>query len=44
MDFNQIKEEFAQSIAHYRNNIPRKSLDYLTPIEVFKEYIEQFAV
>lgn len=43
MDFNQIKEEFAQSIAHYRNNIPRKSLDYLTPIEVFKEYIEQFA-
>lgn len=42
MDFNQI-EEVAQSITHYRNNIPIKSLGYLTPIEVFKEYIEQFA-
>lgn len=35
MDFNQIEEEFAQSIDHYRNNIPRN--------EVFKEYIKQFA-
>lgn len=42
MDFNPIDEEFIQSIAHYRNKIPRKSLEYLTPIEVFREYIEQF--
>ena len=42
MDFNPIDEEFIQSIAHYRNKIPRKLLEYLTPIEVFREYIEQF--
>ena len=43
MDFNPIDEEFIQSIAHFKNKIPRKSLGYLTPIEVFTEYIEQFA-
>lgn len=40
MNFNQIEESFTQSIAHFRNNILRKSLGYLTSIEVFKEYIE----
>lgn len=42
MDFNPIDEEFIQLIAHYRNKIAKKSLEYLTPIEVFREYIEQF--
>ena len=42
MDFNPIDEEFIQSTAHYRNKTPRKSLGYLTPIEVFREYTEQF--
>ena len=35
MDFNEVDESFIQSIASKRNNIPRKSLNYKTPIEVF---------
>lgn len=42
MDFNEVDEAFVQAIAGYRNHIPRKSLDYLTPIETFMEYIRQF--
>lgn len=39
MDFNDVDESFIQSIASKRNNIPRKSLNYRTPLEVFLSYI-----
>ena len=39
MDFNEVDESFIQSIASKRNNIPRKSLNYKTPTEVFLSHI-----
>ena len=39
MDFNEVDESFIQSIASKRNNIPRKSLNYKTPIEVLLSHI-----
>ncbi|MGJ1092753.1 MULTISPECIES: IS30 family transposase [Enterococcus] len=39
MDFNEVDESFIQSIASKRNNIPRKSVNYKTPIEVFLSHI-----
>lgn len=39
MDFNEVDESLIQSIASKRNNIPRKSLNYQTPLEVFLSYI-----
>lgn len=39
MDFNLVDESFIQSIASKRNNIPRKSLHYQTPLEVFLSYV-----
>ncbi|MEB5977283.1 IS30 family transposase [Enterococcus faecium] len=39
MDFNSVDEFFIQSVASKRNNIPRKSLDYRTPLEVFLSYV-----
>ena len=39
MDFNEVDESFIQSIASKRNNIPRKSLNYKTPIEIFLSHI-----
>ena len=41
MDFNEVDESFIQSIASKRNNIPRKSLNYKTPIEVFLSHIKE---
>lgn len=38
MDFRSVTQEFISSISSRRNNIPRKSLDYLTPIECFAEH------
>lgn len=35
MDFNQVDQGFISSVANKRNHIPRKSLDYRTPMEVF---------
>lgn len=35
MDFNQIDQVFVSSVASKRNHIPRKSLNYQTPLEVF---------
>jgi len=35
MDFNQVSEQFIQSISAKRNHIPRKSLGYQTPVEAF---------
>ncbi len=41
MDFNEVDESFIQSIALKRNNIPRKSLNYKTPLEVFLRHISK---
>ena len=42
MDFNTVNQEFISSVAIRRNNIPRKSLDYKTPLEVFLENVSGF--
>ncbi|MGM8184419.1 IS30 family transposase, partial [Enterococcus italicus] len=39
MDFNGVSETFIQSVASKRNHIPRKSLHYRTPMEVFLSYV-----
>uniref|UniRef100_UPI00359FB670 transposase n=1 Tax=Jeotgalibaca porci TaxID=1868793 RepID=UPI00359FB670 len=38
MDFNQ---GFISSVASKRNHIPRKSLNYQTPLEVFLSYVNE---
>ncbi|HAQ0841285.1 TPA: IS30 family transposase, partial [Enterococcus faecium] len=35
--FNQVNQGFISSVASKRNHIPRKSLNYQTPLEVFFE-------
>ena len=40
-DFREMEEEEIISVAEYRNNIPRKSLGYRTPKEVFNEYLSK---
>lgn len=39
MDFNQVNQGFISSVASKRNHIPRKSLNYQTPLEVFLSYV-----
>src|SRR5699024_439965 len=39
MDFNSLSQEEISHIAFQRNNIPRKSLNYQTPIECFMSYV-----
>lgn len=39
MDFNGVSETFIQSVVSKRNHIPRKSLNYKTPLEVFLSYL-----
>ena len=39
MDFNGVSETFIQSVASKRNHIPRKSLNYRTPLEIFLSYV-----
>lgn len=41
IDFNELDEEFIQAVSHRRNRIPRKSLNYRTPLEVFLERVSQ---
>ncbi|WP_373471888.1 IS30 family transposase [Carnobacterium alterfunditum] len=41
MDFNQVDQSFISSVADKRNNIPRKSLKYQTPLEVFLSYMSE---
>jgi IS30 family transposase len=36
MEFNQVNQGFISSVASKRNHIPRKSLNYQTPLEVFE--------
>lgn len=38
-DFNQLTETEIQAIADYRNNIPRKSLGYKSPMEMLNTWI-----
>ena len=38
MDFNEVSSDFIHSIASFRNHIPRKSLNYKTPLESFLYY------
>ena len=40
MDFNKVEASFIQAVASRRNNIPRKSLNYQTPLEVFLSYVD----
>ena len=39
MDFNKVEQLFVSAVADKRNQIPRKSLNYQTPLEVFSSYI-----
>lgn len=40
MDFNTVSQSFIETIASKRNNIPRKSLNFQTPLEVFMKHID----
>ena len=40
LDFNEVDQRFVASAAARRNHIPRKSLDYQTPLEVFMSYMD----
>ena len=39
MDLSDLSTGYVQQVASYRNNIPRKSLSYRIPLEVFMKYI-----
>lgn len=41
MDFNLVDQAFVSSVAHKRNKIPRKSLNYQTPLEVLLSYVNE---
>ncbi|MDB1749254.1 IS30 family transposase [Enterococcus avium] len=41
MDFTNVSESFIQSVASRRNHVPRKSLNYRTPLEVFLSYMNE---
>ena len=41
MDFNQVDQPFISSVSSRRNHIPRKSLNYRTPMETFWSYIQE---
>lgn len=41
MDFNEVDHNFVSAVADKRNKIPRKSLNYRTPLEVFLSYIDE---
>lgn len=43
MDFNDLSQKVLSAIADRRNNIPRKSLNYQTPYQVFLSYIKCLA-
>ena len=41
MDFNEIDQTFVSTVADKRNQIPRKSLNFQTPLEMFMSYINE---
>lgn len=40
MDFTNISQNYLLTIADKRNRIPRKSLNYQTPYQVFLNYMK----
>lgn len=40
MDFTNISQNYLSAIADKRNRIPRKSLNYQTPYQVFLSYLK----
>ena len=40
MDFTNVSQNYLSAIADKRNRIPRKSLNYQTPYQVFLSYIK----
>ncbi|RRA59890.1 IS30 family transposase, partial [Streptococcus agalactiae] len=43
MDFNGIPQKYLSAITDKRNRIPRKSLNYRTPYQVFLSYVKCLA-
>src|SRR5690625_5291271 len=41
MDFNSVTQEYITDVTSRRNNIPRKSLNYHTPIECFMANVDK---
>ncbi|HLG26519.1 MAG TPA: IS30 family transposase [Paenisporosarcina sp.] len=41
MDFRPVAQDYISSVALRRNHIPRKSLNYQTPIECFMEHVTE---
>lgn len=41
MDFNKVDQHFISSVTSKRNHIPRKSLNYKTPMEVFLSHLNK---
>ena len=39
MNLSILSTDYMHQVSSYRNNIPRKSLNYQTPLEVFMKYI-----
>lgn len=39
LDFRHLPDELVTQLMHRRNNIPRKLLDYRTPLEAFLSHI-----
>lgn len=39
MDFNPVSQDYISKVVMKRNNIPRKSLNYQTPIEYFMDHV-----
>ncbi|MFB8492925.1 IS30 family transposase, partial [Enterococcus faecium] len=40
MDFRKVNQTFISSVSNQRNHIPRKSLNYRIPIEIFLSYVQ----
>ncbi|OYS59944.1 IS30 family transposase, partial [Limosilactobacillus reuteri] len=41
LDFRDLPDERVTQLMHRRNNIPRKSLNYRTPLEVFLSHVTE---
>ncbi|HGP0303666.1 TPA: IS30 family transposase, partial [Enterococcus faecium] len=41
MDFREVNQTCISSVSNQRNHIPRKSLNYRTPIEIFLSYVQE---
>ena len=41
LDFRDLPDELVTQLMHRRNNIPRKSLNYRTTLEVFLSHVTE---